>query len=317
MKHLVLVDGHHLMYRAYWAIPRTLKTNDGRQVNAVFGFASMILSLLKQEEPDALLICFDAGEETFRHQEHAEYKEGRAETPDDFYEQIPLILECVEACSFLHVSNEQYEADDLIASYAHAATAAGMRVSIVSGDRDLLQLADEHVRIIVPHKGYNQAEYIGPKEVEEKFGITPLQVPAWKGLVGDASDNLPGVMGIGPKTASRLLQQYHSLEGIYKHLDVVRPKEREKLLSGKEQAFFCERMAQLVCTIPLPHPLDSLILRNLSAEKVVQFFRSCGFTLLLKRFRDVLESPYGQKIFKGVPAEWDCGPHEQMTLFSS
>ena len=136
MKHLVIIDGHHLMYRAFYAIPRTLKTSSGEQTNAVFGVASMLLTLLKIEEPDALLFCFDAGEETFRHQENATYKDGRAETPDDFYVQIPRIIEMIDSFGLRHVSHPTYEADDFLGTYATLAERECHRVTIVTGDRD-------------------------------------------------------------------------------------------------------------------------------------------------------------------------------------
>ncbi|OGJ54970.1 hypothetical protein A3D11_02625 [Candidatus Peribacteria bacterium RIFCSPHIGHO2_02_FULL_49_16] len=316
MKHLVLVDGHHLMYRAYWAIPRTLSKRDGTQVNAVFGFASIIISLLKQEEPDALLFCFDLGEETFRHKEYVEYKKGRAETPDDFYAQIPLIMECIDAFSFIHTSHKKYEADDLLASYARTGVKGGMRVSIISGDRDVLQLASDTVCIVIPHKGYQQVERLGPDEVKHKFGITPDQVPAWKGLAGDSSDNLPGVRGIGQKTAVKLLQKYGSLEEVYAHLNDLRPTEREKLQNGKEQAFFCQRMARLVDDIPPEHSLDSLSLHHLHAENVLSFFRACEFTLLSKRFQELLKTPFGKSVFSFETSQLQEEHPGQMMLFS-
>ena len=177
MDHLVLIDGHHLMYRAYWAIPRTLKTSKGEQTNTVFGMASMLLNILKQEKPDALLVCFDEGDETFRHKELEDYKEGRAETPDDFYEQIPRVMELIEAFSFRHVSDPQYEADDFLCTYAVAGKDAGMRVTVISGDRDMLQLAGAGITIAIPHKGYQQTEYLGPKEIEEKYpGVEQVMI---------------------------------------------------------------------------------------------------------------------------------------------
>lgn len=297
MEHLVLIDGHHLMYRAYWAIPRTLTTKAGEQVNAVFGFASMILTILKKEEPDALLICFDAGEETFRHQENATYKEGRAETPDDFYVQIPRILSLVDAFGFPHNSNTKYEADDLLCTYAKAGEAAGMRVTIVTGDRDALQLATPHVRVAIPHSGYQEAEYLGPAEIVAKYGIRPDQVPAYKGLVGDSSDNLPGVKGIGPKTAAELIQKYGTLDGIYEHLADVRPAVRTKLEVDRKQAYFCEHMAQLICDIPLDPPLEQLRLQNLPVDPLFALFQELEFTLLTRRLREFLTMSYGKRVF--------------------
>ncbi|MBI5155714.1 hypothetical protein HZA45_00415 [Candidatus Peregrinibacteria bacterium] len=297
MEHLVIIDGHHLMYRAYWAIPRTLSTKAGEQVNTVFGFASMMINILKKEEPDALIICFDAGEETFRHQENATYKEGRAETPDDFYMQIPRINQLVAAFGFPHVSNVKYEADDFLCSYAHAAEKEGMRVTIVTGDRDAFQLATDKIRVAIPHSGYQQAEYLGPAEIFAKYGIHPDQVPAYKGLVGDSSDNLPGVKGIGPKTAAELIQKYGTLKEIYAHLADIRPTVKAKLEADEKQAFFCEHMAQLICDIPLDPTLEAIALKNLPVDSVFSFFQELEFTMLTRRLKEMTTMPYGQKIF--------------------
>lgn len=303
MKHIVIVDGHHLLYRAYWAIPRTMCTSAGEQVNTSFGVASMLLQILKTEEPDSMVFCFDAGDETFRHQEYEEYKSGRAETPDDFYTQIPRALSLIDAFGIKSVSGSNYEADDYAGSYASQAAERGNRVTIVSGDRDLYQLVSEKIRIAVPHKGYQAAEYFGPKEVQEKFGVTPAQIPSYKGLVGDPSDNLHGVKGIGPKAAAALLQQYGSIEGIYAHLPEVKPSWKKKLEEGKEQAIFCHRMSELVTNIPLPVPLDALALKDIPSEPVFSIFKELEFTLVTRRFQAFLLCPYGRTHFlQGTPA---------------
>lgn len=304
MEHLVLIDGHHLLYRAYWAIPRTLKTRAGEQVNVTFGVASMLLHILRIEQPDALLFCFDAGEETFRHQEHTEYKEGRAETPDDFYPQIDRAIQCVEAFGLRHVADKGFEADDLIGSYATAGRNAGMRVTIVSGDRDVLQLVNGGVRVAIPHKGYQEAQYLDAAEVEKKYGIRPDQVVDYKGLTGDSSDNLPGVKGIGPKTASELLKTYGTLDGVYEHLADIRPAVRAKLEADKDQAFFCRRMARIVCDMQLAVPVADLCVASLSLDRIDAFFREMEFTLLQRRVRELAASEYGKQIFDGstVPA---------------
>jgi DNA polymerase I len=316
MDHLVLIDGHHLMYRAYWAIPRTLSTKAGEQVNAVFGFASMLLTIFRKEEPDAFIICFDAGEETFRHAENATYKEGRAETPDDFYAQIPRIMQLVDAFGLPHASNPRYEADDLLCSYAKEGEKAGMRVTIVTGDRDAFQLATENVRIAVPHSAYQATEYLGPKEIEAKYGIRPDQVPAYKGLTGDASDNLPGVKGIGPKTAAQLLQAYGTLESLYEHLADVRPAVRAKLEADREQAFFCQHMAELVCVTPLMPALPDARVGELPTERIEAFMREMEFTMLARRFNELLATPYGKRL--GSPRAMPASVRdesEQLTLF--
>ena len=282
-----------MMYRAYWAIPRTMKSRAGEQVNTSFGMASMILSILAKEEPDSLVFCFDEGSQTIRHKEYEEYKDGRSETPDDFYDQIPRVFELIDTLNFQRVSDPQYEADDFLGAYARRAEEAGMRVTIVSGDRDVFQLASENITVAIPHKGYQAAEYLDPKGILDKYGITPEQVVAYKGLCGDPSDNLPGVYGIGPKTAAELITKYNSLENIYDHLSKIRPVLAEKLSQGKEQAFFCEKMARLHTDIPLPIPLDGISLKDLPVGNVFSLFSELNFSLLTKRFQSLLESPYG------------------------
>ncbi len=298
MKHLVIVDGHHLLYRAYWAIPRTMKTSTGEQVNTTFGMASMLLQILKVEEPDAILFCFDADEKTFRHLEYAEYKAGRSETPDDFYTQIPRALELVDTFGIRSVSGNLLEADDYACTYARRAEEAGDRVTIVTGDRDLFQMASDRIRIAIPHKGYSAPEYMGSDEIFKKYGVTPAQIPAYKGLVGDSSDNLPGVKGIGPKAAEALLKQYGTLEEIYANLEAIKSSWRMKLDTGREQAFFCQRMAVLKSDVPLPVPVEDLAILGIEAARIRSLFSALEFSLVMKRFETLLSTPYGQKHFK-------------------
>jgi DNA polymerase-1 len=299
VEHLVLIDGHHLMYRAYWAIPRTLTTKRGEQVNTVFGVASMLLSIMKLEQPDRMVVCFDAGEETFRHEENKTYKEGRAETPADFYPQIVRVLELVDVWKLPHAENKRVEADDLLCAYAKAATDAGDRVTIVTGDRDAFQLASDRVKIAIPHSGYMKPEYMGPAEIEAKYGIRPDQVPAYKGLTGDSSDNLPGVKGIGPKTAAELLQKYDTLEAVYENLGDIRPAVRAKLEADRESAFFCQRMARLVCDFELVPPYADTRLRDIDSQAVIAFFDAMEFTMLKRRLLEFLKTPYGAGITGG------------------
>ncbi|HRH94253.1 MAG TPA: 5'-3' exonuclease, partial [Candidatus Peribacteria bacterium] len=263
MKHLVIIDGHHLLYRAYWAIPRNMKNSQGIQVNTAFGFASMFMNILKTEQPDSVLFCFDADEKTFRHLQYEEYKAGRSPTPEDFHPQVPGVLRLVDAMGIKRVEGGGFEADDYACAYARAAEKNGDRVTIISGDRDLFQLVSDTIRVAIPHKGYQMPEYLGPKEVETKYGVTPAQIPSYKGLVGDSSDNLHGVMGIGPKAAAALLQKYGSLENLYANLKDVKESWRTKLEADRESAFFCAKMAELVYDIPLPLGLAELELRDL------------------------------------------------------
>lgn len=257
----------------------------------------MLIGILRAEEPTHLLFCFDAGEETFRHQENATYKEGRAETPDEFFPQIPRVIEMIETWGFRHVSAMKYEADDFLCTYTKEAEKEGMRVTIVTGDRDAFQLATKTTRVAIPHKGYQAPEYLDDAAVFAKYGIRPDQVASYKGLTGDASDNLPGVKGIGPKTAADLLQKYDTLAGVYEHLSEIKDSVRAKLEKDRESAFFCEHMAQLICDIPLPLPLSDTALIKMDPMPVINLFDELEFSSLGKRFQTIVQSDYGRKHF--------------------
>lgn len=257
----------------------------------------MLLQILQVEQPSHLLFCFDAGSETFRHAEYAEYKSGRAETPDDFYTQIPRTLSLIDSFSIQRVSGKEYEADDYACVYARRAQEQGFRVTVVSGDRDLLQIASDNIRIAIPHKGYQMPEYFGPSEVLMKYGVTPEQIPSYKALVGDSSDNLLGVKGIGPKAAESLIREYGSLLGIYEHLSSVKNSWRSKLEADREQAFFCERMATLVSDLSLPVPLDAVRFSAVPTSPILSLFSTLEFSLPRRRLESLLMSPYGQRTF--------------------
>lgn len=288
------------MHRAYWAIPRTLRTRAGVQVNIAFGVASMLLSMLKIEQPDGWVCCCDRGDETFRHTEHTEYKAGRQETPQDFYDQMTIVENLLTAFGIAVAGNPQYEADDFLCAYAHAAVQSGVpRVTVVTGDRDAFQLATDKVRIAIPHKGYQATEYLGPAEVLAKYGVRPDQVPALKGLAGDSSDNLKGVSGVGPKTGAELLATYGTLEGIYEHLAEIRPALRAKLEADRESAFFCQRMAVLLYDIPLPIPLEQATLTHQPIEPLVAMFDQLEFLMLRRRLETILTTDFGKRAFQG------------------
>jgi len=295
--HLLIVDGHHLLYRAYWAIPRTMKTRAGEQVNTTFGIASMLLQMLKVEQPDSILFCFDADEKTFRHEEYDAYKSGRSETPDDFYTQIPRVLELLDTFRIPTVEGKKFEADDYACTYALEASKRGQRVTIVTGDRDLFQLSSPSIRIAIPHKGYQAAEYMTPEAILQKYGVTPAQIPSYKGLTGDSSDNLPGVHGIGPKAAAALLQEFGSLRGIYEHIDTVKPSWKEKLLNDREKAEFSERLATLISDTPQPVSLNDLSYAGVETEPIFSLFEKLEFSLPKRRLLDLLGTPWGAKHF--------------------
>ncbi len=290
------------MYRAYYAIPRGMKTNDGLQTNAIFGVASMLMQILKTEQPDSLLFCFDAEEKTFRHVEYEAYKAGRAETPDDFFTQIPHIFRMIDTFGFKRAELGGFEADDLLCAYAKEGVKNGNRVTIITGDRDAFQLVDENVRVAIPAKGYQMPEYLSAEKIKEKYGVTPDQIASYKGLVGDSSDNLKGVNGIGPVAAASLLQKYGTLKNLYDHIDEVKPAWREKLINDKEAAFFCERMAQLVCDFALPISFEELAIKDMDAAPALTLFREFEFNLLTKRLQAFLTTEYAAAHFVPLAA---------------
>jgi DNA polymerase-1 len=183
-----------------------------------------------------------------------------------------------------------------------------MKVTIVTGDRDALQIATKKIRIAIPHKGYQEPEYLDDVGVEAKYGVTPEQIPAYKGLTGDSSDNLPGVKGIGPKTAAQLIQDYGSLNGIYEHLADIKEGVRAKLEADRESAFFCEHMATLVCDIPMPVTLEDAALKSIAVDPVLELFKTLEFNTLSKRYQSLATSDYGVKHFVAPTMEAPKAP---------
>lgn len=313
---LLLIDAQNLAHRAFWGIQAKLTTSAGEEVNAVYGVASMVLTFLVEMHPDAVVACFDAGEETFRHQEYKEYKAGRAETPETFYLQLPRIWECLGSFGIPCLADRAVEADDLLGTLAAVGERQGWSVTIISGDRDVLQLVSPSVRVAVP-KGAAAMEVVTPEVVQERYGVDPAHLPDYKGLTGDSSDNLPGVKGIGPVTAAKLLRQHHTLEALYAALREVSPKIRSKLEEGKEAAFFTRRMATIRRDVLLPLSLEEARL-VLYPARVQEFLSSMEFTTLRKRFQNLLSDPYVRSRvppFGGLPAERGGGETSQLDLF--
>lgn len=244
---LFIVDGHALAYRAYFAFIRNpLVNSKGQNTGAVFGFLRMLLLLIRKYEPRYLAVVFDSGEETARHREFPSYKAHRPEMPDEMAEQLPVIFEVTEALGIRMIVEPGIEADDLIASLARKANAAGLDATIVTGDKDFLQLLSDHIRIIRPEKGTALEEEIGPRFCRERFGLEPERVIDLLALMGDSSDNIPGVKGIGEKTALKLLHDFGSLDALYERIDEVEPEHiREKLKSGAESARLSRELVTL------------------------------------------------------------------------
>ncbi|GAB4085732.1 DNA polymerase I [Myceligenerans cantabricum] len=265
---LLLVDGHSMAYRAFFALPDTLATTSGQVTNAVFGFTSMLTNLLRDEQPTHVAVAFDAGRVTFRTERYPEYKAGRAKTPDEFRTQIPLIHEVLDALHVRYLSAEGIEADDILATLAGQASAAGMDVLVCSGDRDALQLVDERVTVLYPVKGVSELTRMTPGAVEEKYGVPPRRYPDLAALVGEKSDNLPGIPGVGPKTAAKWVTSFGGLDELLARAGEVKGKAGEKLRDHLEQVRTNRELNALLTDVTLEAGLDDLALAAFDREAV-------------------------------------------------
>ncbi|WP_307892216.1 DNA polymerase I [Bacillus swezeyi] len=282
-KKLVLVDGNSLAYRAFFALP-LLSNEKGIHTNAVYGFTTILMKMLEEEKPTHMLVAFDAGKTTFRHKTFKEYKGGRQKTPPELSEQLPFIQELLDAYKISRYQLENYEADDIIGTLAKSAEKDGFEVKIFSGDKDLTQLATKETTVAITKKGITDVEYYTPEHVQEKYGLTPRQIIDMKGLMGDASDNIPGVPGVGEKTAIKLLKQFHTVEALLSSIDEVSGKKlKEKLEEFQEQALMSKELATIITEAPLELTLDGLGYEGFDREAVVKLFKDLGFNSLLER----------------------------------
>src|SRR5262245_60379215 len=247
MPKLLLVDGHSLAYRAFFALPTDLATKAGTVTNAVFGFTSMLTKVLTDEKPDYIAVAFDApGGSTYRYELDRDYKAGRKETPDLFASQLPLIHEVLETLEIRQLEVSGVEADDVIATLATRAAADGIDVVVVTGDRDSFQLVrDPHIKVLYNKRGVSDYALYDEAGIFERCGVTPAQYPEYAALRGDTSDNLPGVPGIGEKTAAKLVTTHGALEGIFEHLDELPPKQRQNLGDAEERVLRNREMSIL------------------------------------------------------------------------
>ena len=278
--HLILIDGSGFIFRAYHAIP-PMNRPDGTQVNAVFGFTNMLSRLLKDHVGTHFAVIFDAGRTTFRNRLYAEYKAHRPPPPDDLIPQFALVREATGAFGVPAIELADWEADDLIASYAAAVRSVGGRCTIVSSDKDLMQLIGDGVEMLDPMK----QKPIGPAEVLEKFGVTPDRVIDVQALIGDSVDNVPGVPGIGPKTAAQLIAEYGTLEGILAAArnDMKPSKRRDALVEHAEAARLSRQLVILCDSVPLPQPIEALVARPVEQERLQAWLAAQGFRSIAAR----------------------------------
>jgi len=273
---LYLIDGNGYIHRAFHALP-PLTNSSGQMVNAVYGFTRMILKILRQEKPDYVAVCFDFPAPTFRHKEFPEYKITRKETPDELKQQIPLAHKIVKALNIPVFEKEGYEADDLIGTLSENASREGIETIIVTGDKDALQLVDESIKVLNEPKDIFYTEEV----VKEKMGVSAQQITDLMGLVGDTSDNVPGVFGIGPKTATELIQEFSSIENLYQNLSRVKEKLREKLEKGREEAFLSKRLVTIVKDVPLEVDVRACRVGEFDREELLKLFRELEFKTLI------------------------------------
>ena len=283
MGKLVLIDGNAILHRAFHALP-PMTTKKGEPINAVYGFVSMLLRIVQDLKPNSIVVTFDEKEPTFRHKEFAKYQAQRPPTADELVSQFEKVRRFVEAADIPVYSKSGFEADDVIGTIAKRVKED---VVIVTGDRDQLQLVNERVKVYMPIAGLSNAKMMGRKEVIEKMGVPPEQIADYKGLVGDPSDNYPGVAGIGPKTATGLLSKYKSLDGVYKNLDKVQESVREKLKKGQVDAYLSLRLATIVTDVSIQYDIKASSKWDLDSPKVITLFEEFGFKTLKERIKKV------------------------------
>lgn len=312
MDKLVIIDGNAILYRAYHALPE-FTTSKGEPVGAIFGFVSMLLRIIADLKPTHLICTFDRSAPTFRQTMYVDYHANRAEMADDLVSQIPGVDKVLKAFGIPIMAVEGYEADDVIGTLAWQAMQnheSGIKnygkaeVIIVTGDRDLLQLVNSHVKVYMPIKGLTEAKMYGSAEVEERYGIRPDQVVDYKALVGDASDNYPGVRGIGPKTASQLIQKYGTFENIYTHVGELPEKQRIALTDGVESAELAKKLAQIMTDVPVHLKWNECEFAIKNPEDVVEVLRSFEFRTLTGRFLEMIgkQDEFSQKNASQAPS---------------
>ena len=307
---LVLIDGHSLAFRAFHAIPLSLTSPSGELTNAVFGFTSMLLNVLREQAPEYVVVAFDVGK-TFRHEMYDAYKGHRERMPDELRDQVERIKEVVNTLNIPVFTAEGYEADDVLATLARQAAGQGVHSLIVTGDRDILQVVDEHIRVLTSGRQFSDTIIYDPAAVEAKYGLRPDQLVDLKALVGDKSDNIPGVRGIGEKGATDLLQKYGTLDAVYEHLDEVKPdRARNALTEGRESAELSHRLGQITTAVPVQLDLAACRTRDYDRARVVALFQDLAF-------RSLVEKLPGTEGDTDTRRHGDTETGEQMGLFAA
>ena len=315
---LVLIDGHSILNRAFYGVP-DLTNAEGLHTNAVYGFLNIMFKILEEENADHLAVAFDLSAPTFRHKMYDAYKGTRKPMPEELREQVPLMKEALQTMNIPILTMEGYEADDILGTVAKRCQAEGIEVSVVSGDRDLLQLADTHIKIRIPKtsKGSTQIYDYYPEDVKEQYQVTPTEFIDVKALMGDTSDNIPGVPSIGEKTATNLIVSYGSIENTYAHVDEIKPPRAQKALSEYyDMAQMSKELATICITCPIPFSYEEALIGNLYTPEAFKFMKRMEFKSILNRFdsasmedkengpqksfKEVTDKKEAEKIFKAA-----------------
>ena len=282
MDKIILLDGNSLSYRAFYAMP-ALKNKKGLYTNSVYGFTLMLERILEDTKPKYALVAFDKGKETFRHKSYEAYKGTRDKTPTELVEQFGYVRELIESYGIKYEEHLDYEADDIIGSYAKIAEKAGLEVIIVSGDKDLTQLASDNITVYYTKRGVTEIDYYTPEFINEKYGLTPQQIVDMKGLMGDKSDNIPGIPGVGEKTAIKLLTEYETVENVLENIDNISGKKlKERLTEGKEDAILSKKLATIFTDVPVDNKIEDLTFKE-NREKKKELFEKLEFVSFLRK----------------------------------
>ena len=331
MKKLVIIDGKSVFYRGYYAMSN-LGTADGTPTGGIYGFASLAFEVIRKLKPDYVVVAWDKkGTSTARRSEiYPEYKAGRKKAPDDFYEQIPLLKDFLAALGWPLFECDGYEADDILGTLAVQANKLGIEADLITSDLDMLQLIDSDTKVFAMKRGFSEIEEFDLKYFEEKYGLKQAQFLDLKALQGDSSDNIPGVPGIGPKTATTLLQEFFTLENIYENLDKIKPAWRSKLEAGKESAFMSKKIAEIWLDAPVELNLEDADIHNFDYQKVLAKLREFEFNSLVRKIpaemkqdTNTLENPNQTNLFDNLEPQKsntllpELNPHTQdnMAIF--
>lgn len=290
---LVIFDGNAIMYRAFHALP-PLTTKSGEPINAVYGLISMLINIVENLKPTHIIFCFDEKGPTFRNELLPTYQSQRPETPSELIPQFQKARDFLESVNIPVYSKSGYEADDVIGTLATQVEHSPdqkFEIVIVTGDRDILQIVDDskNIKLFMPIGGLSNGKYFTEKETIERMGVKPDQIPDYKALVGDPSDNYFGIAGIGPKTASSLLAKYKTLDGIYEHISDIPEKLKTKLLEGKESAYLSYKLATIVRDVPVEFDINDADKWDLVSSQVLSLFEDYGFKTLTARIKKLGE----------------------------